>query len=325
MRRPLIYLGIVVAIAVAVFLIERPDLIKRGDVSDEPVFPEYDAKRITRMEVGQLLSGVELRRDGEGWMVSSMMTPMQKELMEEEGKEIPGEDDRRYRADRTRVGVALGVFGDMWRGIVVSTNPDRQALYHVNDAIGLHVRLYEGDRKVVDVVVGKQSPDFGSNYIRVGDSNEVMLTDRVITGQFPVTVADWRDHTIWRVNPAKVKEVEVSRPKGSFELEKDGGKWKLEDHESAQLDEEAVDRFISRIALLRASGFASNGDPRSKFKRPETALKMELEDDREFEIEFGGSNNLNQTYARVKGDDQVYLIKNVDSIIPKDWKNLQKR
>jgi hypothetical protein len=325
MRRPLIYLGIVVAIAVAVFLIERPDLIRRGDVSDDPVFPEYDAKRITRMEVEQLLSGVALKRSADGWNVSSLMTPLQKELMDKEGKEIPGEDDRWYKADRTGVGVALGVFGDLWRGIVVSTNPDRQALYHVNDALGLHVRLFEGDRKVVDIVVGKQSPDFGSNYIRVADSNDVMLTDRVISEQFPVTVADWRDHTIWRVDPAKVKGVEISHPKGSFEIEKDGGGWKVEGQGEAELDVEKVDRFISRVVFLRASGFASDGDPKSKFKRAGMALGLELEDGGELEIEFGGSNNLGQTYARVKDDNQIYLLKNVDSIVPKGWKDFQKK
>ena len=224
MKRSLIYLGVVLAVAVIVFLIERPDLLNRGDASEEPIYPQYDARRVDRIEIGQLLSGVQLKREGNEWKVADLVTPMRKSLLEKEGKELP--KPKWFKADRLAVGGALGVFGQFPRGVVVSTNAEMQGVYRVAGNVGLRVRLFdESGEKMVDVVIGKQSPDFSSNYLRVERSDTVTLTDRVIDAMFPTTVAHWRDRTIWSINPDTVEAVSVWRPKNSYDLVKHDDKW----------------------------------------------------------------------------------------------------
>jgi hypothetical protein len=315
MKRPLIYLGIVLVIAVVVFLIERPDKGDRGDVSGEPAYPNYDARRVERIELGQLLSGVQLKKDGGRWMVAELITPMRESLIRREGKEIP--ELEWHHANKTMIGGALGVFGQFPKGVVVSNNPVMQMNYQVAEGIGLSVRLYdEENNKMVDVVIGKHSPDMSSNYVRVDESNDVMLTDRVIDNMFPTAVAKWRDNTIWRVDPKAVEKVSVWRPKGSYEIAKDeGGKWLFLEPRGKSLDQEKVKNLVGHLALMRAAGFASSDDPKSKFKHPSMKLSLDVEGGDRLYLELGGSNNLGQHYARVEGSDQVYLIGKLDSLI----------
>ncbi len=319
-KRPFIYLGIVVLIAVVVFLIERPDLPKRGDVSDEPLFSHYDAKKITRIEVSQILSGVQLEKEGDRWLVADLVTPMRKELLEKEAKEYP--EITWYPADISVIGTALGVFGDFPRGVVVSTNPDHQALYQVGP-VGLSVKLYEDEKNVVDITIGKTSRDFTGNYVRVSDSNNVLISDRKLEGLFPTAVPDWRDHTIWRVDPKRVAAVEVRRPLGSYRLEKDDqGAWRME-KKKIKLDQEKATKLVERLAYLRAAGFASKEDPKVNFKSASLELTVELDDGQAMELEVAGSNNLKQQYARRPDDSQMYLVSNLNTSVPTNPKQLQ--
>ncbi len=319
-KRPLIYLGIVLAIAVIVFLIERPDRPWRGDVSDERVFVDYDAERITRIEIGQILSGVQLKREGKSWLVADRATPMRLELLAKEGKQAP--EVIWFPADRSVVGSALGVFGDFRRGVVVSTNPENQKVYHVSGPLGLNVRLYEGDEKVVDVTIGKQSRNLSGNYVRVGDSDEVTLSDRRLAQLFPTAVPDWRDRTIWRIDPKEVTALTVERPAGSYELVRNDGTWKLTKGGSP-IDEKKVEQLIRKLSAIYAAGFASADDPRTQFKRPAIQVTLATKDGKTYELDVGGSNNLKQYYARRAGDEQVYLVGALDALIPEDPKDLK--
>lgn len=321
-KRPLIYLGIAILVAVVVFLIERPDLPMRGDVSDEPTFPQYDAREVTRIEVQQLLSGVQLKKEGDDWFVSDMPTSMRKELLEKEGKSIP--QIKWFPADRSVVGSALGVFGDFPEGMIVSTNPDEQMIYQVRGPLALTVKMYKGNEKEVDVAIGKRSPDFSGNYVRVGDSNEVRLFERVIETLYPTSVPAWRDHTIWRVSPSMLDRVDVDRIKDSFAMARnEEGDWVLIQPKTVELDQEKVKNFLNQLSYIRANGFASEGDPMSKFKRAELKLTLALRGGSSEVLEVGGSNNLGQSYARREGDSQTYLMTKPDVFIPESWEDLR--
>jgi len=322
MKRPLIYLGGVIAIAVIVFLIERPDLLKRGDVGGEPVYPQYDARKIERIEIRQLMSGVQIKKEGDGWFVADLITSMREELMEKEGVSIS--EPKWFPADRVMVGGALGVFGQFPRGVVVSNNPEMQGVYNVADKIGLNVRLYDSEgNKMVDVLIGKRSPDMTSDYIRLEGSDEVMLSDRIIDDMFPAAVAKWRDKAIWRIDPKKVQALEVWQPKDTYHMVKEDGKWTLVEPENTSLDGDKIKDLIGHLSAMHAVGFASMNDPKINFKNPSMKFKLQTMEGDIFELELGGSNNLNQYYARRSGTDEVYLVANLKTVIPSDWKDLK--
>ncbi len=314
MKRPLIYFAIVLILAAVVIIIERPDIPSRGDVDETSLFPGYDAKDITRIEVGQILSGVQAKREGDAWQVADFVTPMRRELMQKEGASPPAE--AWYPADRAIVEGMLGIFGDFPRGMVVSANPEKQAEYQVTGPLGLSVRLYKGDAKVVDVVIGRQSPDYSGNIVKVGDSNDLTLSDRILTGLIPVAVAEWRERTIWRVAPERLRRITITRPKDSLDAIKgEDGVWRMTKPSGEAIDQAVLKGLAEKYAQMRAAGFANAGDPMTNFKNAIFTVRIELDDGTVHELAIGGANNLNQYYARHTGDTQVYLVENPEFVM----------
>ncbi|MFA4973222.1 MAG: DUF4340 domain-containing protein [bacterium] len=188
-KRPLIYLAIAVAAAIVVLFIENPDMPRVDDASRDTFIPEFDSALVARIEVTQLLEAAALEREGEDWKVTERISPMKKELYEKEGKDLPEEEWK--PAERARVSHALGGFGGLNKGIVVSQNPDNQELFQVKNT-GVNVLLLDkGGDEIAEVVIGKNGPDYGSTYVRRSNEDKVYLVDRALVGLFSPVASDW--------------------------------------------------------------------------------------------------------------------------------------
>ena len=320
-KRPLIYLLIVLIAGIIVFIVERPDLPSRGDVSDKPMFPEYDAKKITKIEVSQLISGVVLEKRADGWYVSELITPMRREVMNDKNEDAPL---KWYPADYSFVASALGVFGDFPHSIIVSKNSDEQNAYQVRGPLSLNVKLFEGDDAKVDVRIGKRSNEFSGNFIAVENGKEIRLFERIIDNLFPVTAAQWRDKTVWRVSPNLIKAVSVERNKSTYKIERDEkGAWAASEPNKDAVDQKKADSLVRSLSYISALGFASESDPAALFQDSSGKITLFLEDGTKRSLKIGKTNNLKQYYAISEGDSQIYLIDKPDSLAPLDINKLK--
>lgn len=321
MKRRIIYLCVVLLIALVVLIIERPDLLKRGDASFEPLISDYDADRVQRIEIEQLLSGVQVKKVNESWMVADMSTPLRDELNEREG--VQEAEKQWFPTNEDVVKRALSAFDGLQRGIVVSMNPENQETYQVKGPLGLRVRLFGAKGPLANVVIGKSSPDYSGNYVHVADGDEVLLVNKTLTGLFPAAVTDWRDRMIWSVQPKKITSVTVSTPKDSYEIVRGDDGWVVRGRSAEKLDTGKMAELIGQLSAMRARGFAAKNDPHAAFKKPALTLALALDDGKIEVLEIAGKNNLGQAYARRKGDEQVYLVNSPDTLVPKDWKSLR--
>lgn len=322
MKRRLIYLGVVIAVALAVLIIYRPDLGLQGDADFEPLVADYDAGKVTGIRVEQLLSGVQAKKDGDVWMVADMATPLRDKLGRQSGKQS---GPTWYVADADVVKRALGALNDVQKGIVASMNPGNQVAYQVAGPVGLHVVLEKKDGTLADIVIGKTSPDHSGSYVRMQGGNEVFLVSKTLAGLFPTALTDWRDRTIWNVEPKKIKSVSVSTPGGSYELVENKGEWSVIGKPNVELNKAVVSELLGKVSDMRAHGFAVSEDPRAAFKKSAFTVELALNDGKSEVLEIAGANNLGQAYARRRGDDQVYLVNSPGSLFPADWNELKKK
>ncbi len=206
-KRPLIYLGIAVIVAVVIIIIDDPFSHRVDDTSSDYFIPDFDIANIEHFQVEQLIDGSLIRRgDGDKWEVSEEITDVKKRLLEKEGREIPPTEWK--GADITRVLSALGSFGGLSKGVLVSSNPKRRHAYQVGPA-GLHVTAFDKDDKMVlDVIIGKGGPDFMSTYVRPFDTDDVYLVNRNLTGIFSPRFSDWLKR-----EPQRIKEEAKKEPK----------------------------------------------------------------------------------------------------------------
>ncbi len=296
-NRPIIFFLIALAVATVVLLIEDPRRPRIDDAGEATFSPGFDSDRVEAVEVSRLLDGARLRRDGERWLVSDMLTPLRDNLIIKESGRRPGE--RWHRADRTRVTSALGSFGGLPPGVVVSAKEENRRLYQV-DATGLRVKLIDKAGKTIeDVIIGKNGPDMASSYIRRTDGDEVYLVGRALAGVFSPNASDWRDHRLWALNPKDIAAISVSSEEGSFELAGGDGR---------------MDEMAKKLSSMSADGFAD--EPDEDLGLPLLTLTLELKDGdalrlRVFQADAGGRHP-----ARLAGVDETYLLpkRSVESI-----------
>ena len=174
MKRAFVYLGMTLLVALIVWAFERPDRTPRGDTQEEAFFPDFDANTIESIEGIQLSQGVQLERDGDSWKVA------------------PRGTSDWNPADSNRVKQVLGIFGDLSRGLLVSSNREKQSLYHVGEE-GLTIRLIDrAGKERVGMIIGKNSPDLLGTYVRHSGEDDVYLVDRALTGLFSISADDWK-------------------------------------------------------------------------------------------------------------------------------------
>lgn len=176
MKRPLLSLLAISLVAALVVLWQQPQHLPQADAQNELFFPDYDAHRVLQVEIAQQGEGLRLKKSGEDWQV----TPLGAEAW------LP--------ADRSRINAALGIFGDVERGILVSSNPEKQALYQVG-ADGLQLKLFDEHEVLLGaLVIGKNGPDLGSTYVRLAAENDVYLVGQSLLGIFSIAAEDWKVH-----------------------------------------------------------------------------------------------------------------------------------
>ena len=132
------------------------------------------------------------------------------------------------------------------------------------------------DRAVKRLLLGKVEKDKKGVYAMREGEPTVMLLPEEVWAAVPKTVAALRDKVVVRYAQDKVQKVEVTHPKGTFTLERDGAAWKLTAPEAARADGGAVNGFLWSIRDLRATGFLAE-EPQGAARflpRPEVTIRL---------------------------------------------------
>ena len=110
-----------------VIAFERPDFRPQGDASHELFFPDFDFKKVSRVEYDYLVGGIELIfGEDEVWRVAEHASSLKRQLTEKEGAE-PMQPEW-FEADEALVKQAVSIIGNLEAGILVSSKKDKQAL-----------------------------------------------------------------------------------------------------------------------------------------------------------------------------------------------------
>ncbi|OGQ22069.1 MAG: hypothetical protein A3I05_07480 [Deltaproteobacteria bacterium RIFCSPLOWO2_02_FULL_44_10] len=189
-KRPYFYFGMTLVLAFAIFIFERPDLFTGKE--ERQLLEKFDAHNVEKIEFEHFIGGIQLKREGEGWKVAKFTSELEKQVAVKEGISSSVGEPEWVDADTARVHQALGVFGDLPQGILVSANPSKQMEYQVG-VTGQKLKFYDRDGKLLaSLIIGKNGPDFVSNYVRYEGKDEVYLVNKSLQGIFSPSVDDFR-------------------------------------------------------------------------------------------------------------------------------------
>jgi len=288
MRR-LVTLGAVLVALLAVWGIQR---LQHGRVvaSAPAQTLALAADRVTKLRVAKHgETPVEIERVAGAWRITK-----------------PGD----YRASDTVVSGALQAIDSLALVDVVSNNPANRSKFQV-DSMGTRVQVEEGGKNVLDLIVGKSSPDFSHTYVRREGADDVYRADGILTYQFNKRLDDWRDKAILELDQADIVRLLLDYPKEKTQvaLAKRDTVWTVAAAGSAP---EAADSLAMAQVLRGASKLST-----VSFVGPEEAAKVDFtKPDFRLQVDTdSGSHTIvfveaegGKMYAQKSGEPQIYQM-----------------
>jgi len=186
-------------------------------------------------------------------------------------------------------------------GRVVANNPSNHERMGLSADSAWTVDFTLADGGMASVLVGKTGPIFPSGYVRLPDQDAVV----VVSGDFRPTVilsiTQWRDKTILRVDTAAITRVVVETDEGIHVAERSDTTWSV-DGEPANAN--TMRSVLDELANLVALGFVEDGEALEENPRRVIALGAEA-DTLGIVVVTGGAAT---RHARTPGSTVVFEI-----------------
>lgn len=234
MKRNTVY-SIVVLVALGIITFFT--LNREGEVSSTGssgrMLVEYDSMSVDKLEMVSPTGSVILEKQAGTWMVTAPV---------------------KYKADETAVASAVGKGRKIELTSLVSTNPEKQALFQV-DSSGTLVRVYEKGSPKTAFRIGKPSSSFTETYVRLEGSNEVQLTNEMISSYFNKQPKEWRDKSVFKMEEGKIKTVRFHYGDTTFALSLQDSMWRIERDSANQT---AVKPLLSALANIQTDEFVDS-------------------------------------------------------------------
>lgn len=295
----LLLLALIGLILIYLAVVSRTPVAK----TDTP-FIEADSASVSYMKIVTPSDSVELRKEGDGWMVALA------------GKVYP--------ANKKNVGNALQKFAQMTRKAIISTKSERQAEFEVDASKGVRVVVKQGDKES-SIVLGKASPTMQTSYARLADSDEIWEIGGNNGPMFKRGAADWRDKTICEMAMDSIRRVTWSYLDQKLQIAKQDTMWTGSENGAAftpfRSNVERVTRMLSR---MNAVEFMDNPSD-TLFAAPVCVMQVEKTDGSTFDLMLTKKDD-KQYYLRKSGalsDFVIYnataeaLLKKKDDLIEK--------
>ena len=287
-----IILAALAAVLVLIALLSLRGERKRETLASGPIFTGLTAEAAGRIVLVGETKTVELFQQDDQWRVAS------------EGN---------YPADAQAMQRLVETWPHFDRKHLRSRNPEMQPTFEVDDSAGIEVTVSDAaGQELAHFRMGKNGPDFRSQYIRPAGKDEVYLIPDPLKSLFDPGRQTWRDKTIFAFGTDKVKQLEI-RAAGAppvVIVKDDQGNFALTAPESAPAKKSLVESTLRTLSTLRCDAFPDTppaiGD--TGLEPPEQGVSVMLDDGATLELQIGKEVDAARHYVRKAGDDTIFLL-----------------
>lgn len=251
---------------------------ERSSSGPEKTLVEFDSAAVDRIEVRSTSGDVTLEKIGGEWMVTSPL---------------------RYRADPSGVGAALGRARKILVSSLVSTNPQKQALFQV-DSAGTLVRLSDRGTEKAAFRIGKMGPSYTESYVRREGSDEVYLAAGMMGPTFTRRPNEWRDKSIFKADQNSLTAVTLRYGDTVFALAFKDSAWIVGGENAEQL---SVTGFLGALANLQADEFIDS----TVTRMPKLTAQIEVPGT---QLRFYTPREGDKTYVETSAVPQLFMVYN---------------
>lgn len=324
-RRKILILGVAITLLAAAYvlgLVFSPARTGRRE-AEAPLLTEFNRDQrelVASIELDGAEGTLRMVKRGESWVLPAG------------GKEYP--------ASPSRIDAFFDFLAETKRTRVVTENPEAWADFQVNDEAPRRIRLLdEAGNLLTEIFIGKAAAGGGNDYVRLGDGNQVVLSNRSFDYYLNVEEKFW---SYLRIFPEDLEGQNLMRISINSEvLFADGTPgslaytlvldadqrniWHLADRPQLPLDNAAVDLLANNLADLEGTEFAAAVDrAEAGLRNPAGQILLSTEDDRDFRLLIGGAADKDQLYVALQDGRYIYkvsewrlkgILKTVDALL----------
>lgn len=231
---------LLLAVLIVVYLVV--EWSRSGSRSDSyrEVLVEIDTARVTRLMVSSPDKSSDIIKVENGW-------------------ELTMADGRKVKATEGAVRSSLGSLLTIAPSRLVAKKQDKWKDYQV-DSAGTVVEVYEGDKKTLDLVIGRfnvEGQNAYSTYVRLNGEEEVYSAKNFMAFSVSPDPASYRNSVLMRTTRDSIHQVTFNYPDSAFVLDKTAAGW-LKNGEPA--DSTAVASFLGGLSFISSRQFFDDTD-----------------------------------------------------------------
>lgn len=300
--RNTIFLVVIVAILAVIAIATRNAERSRERIDSGPIFSDANWEATAEILMVAESDTVRLRKQDDRWLVAS---------------------DRDYPADTLLTRSILEKIRAFDRKHLRSRSSEMQTTFEVDDTSGTEVLFAGADgAPMAHFRVGKNGPDFRSQYIRPVESNEVFLIPENLRSTFDVKRATWRDRTIFAFERDGVKRLVFLPEDGeTIVVEKDAAdNYVITAPDSAAAKQSPIESAVRTLATLRCDAFPDSlpSPAAAGLEPPRQRVEVHMDDGASYGLDFGEEAQHARIYVRKDGDDTIFLLSTgrMKSLVP---------
>ena len=219
-------------------------------------------------------------------------------MLEKQGGNWMIKEPLSFKAGSSTVGDLIHQIKELEVKSIASSNPEKQSLFNVDSAGGVHVAMYENGNMKSSFIVGKAGPSYSDTYVRKTGSNDVVLVNASLTYSFTKPVKEWRDKTIFSASQENIKEVTYQYGDTTFTLKNTNGAWMI-GSDSTQMD--AVTSLLSSLADVKADDFLDTANAATKKIMAQITYGYG-------QVHFAYDKNTKKYYAQSSASPQWFVV-----------------
>jgi hypothetical protein len=291
-RNPFLLAGVFVALVGAIVLFvlsgrQNPAGKREGAGL---LYPDLDTARVDRIELRTPRASVDLFRDGALWRAAR-------------------EDS--FPADPDAVQKILDAAKNLNARDIISRNAEKYAVFEVDSAKGVDVRLSAGGKEAAHFVVGRSGSGFQSTYVRDASRREVFQQAAPLKTVFDRGTRSWKDKAVFRLEEEKMLAVELERKGETIRLERLGeAGWSVASPVGYRAKGAMGEALARGLTRLTATDVAPAADAeKGLFETPEAIVRVDMRDGPDPTLLVGAEKEGGAgRYVRRESDGVVFVV-----------------
>jgi hypothetical protein len=219
----------VILVIVAVVVMQRPGE-QSAVLGEGELLVDLDSAEVQSIEIISPSHRIVFVRQGAEWSIQEPVS---------------------YRADQASVTSLIRQVAALHSKAIVSSNPEKQALFEV-DSHATTLTLHRPGASPVALVLGKMGGTVAETYVRHAESEDVHLVDAALTFVGSRALNEWRDRTIVKVPREEIREIVFQYGDTTFAVTFQDSLWLVGD---VPADDALITSLVSSLAEVRADDF----------------------------------------------------------------------